>query len=163
MSYDLSAFPLPAGMPAAEYVESDAYEALDDSPPTQEQRAAMERAAEALLALDPSAERFEDARCIEHTAAAAIQVSLYPRSAGITVPYWYEDSEADAVMERVFAYARVLSETLGYTVWDPQTETVVEPGAPQRDAASAVLSEISSRMDELAQPPRRPWWKIWGR
>lgn len=162
MSYDLSAFPLPAGMSAAEYVESDAYEALDDSPPTAEQRAAMERAAEALLALDPSAERFEDEGCIELTAADAIQVSLYPRSAGITVPYWYEDSEADAVMERVFAYARVLSGTLGYTVWDAQTETVVEPGTADRSAATEILGDISGRMDEIAQPARRPWWKIWG-
>ena len=78
------------------------------------------------------------------------------------MPYWYDDSEADAVMERVFAYARVLSDTLGYTVWDPQTETVVEPGAADRSAATAILGDISRRVDEIAQPARRPWWKIWG-
>ena len=65
-------------------------------------------------------------------------------------------------MERVFAYARVLSDTLGYTVWDLQTETVVEPGAADRSAATAILGDISRRVDEIAQPVRRPWWKIWG-
>ena len=65
-------------------------------------------------------------------------------------------------MERVFAYARVLSGTLGYTVWDAQTETVVEPGTADRSAATEILGDISGRMDEIAQPARRPWWKIWG-
>jgi hypothetical protein len=161
MSYDLSAFPLPAGMSAAEYVESEAYESADDSPPTEEERAAMERAAAALMALDPSAERIDLEHDIEINADT-VQISLFAREAGISVPYWYEGAEADAVMDRVFAYARVLAETLGYTVWDPQTATVVEAGAADRGAATEILSDISGRMDEIAQPARRPWWKIWG-
>ncbi len=162
MSYDLTAFPLPAGMTAAGYVESDAFEAIDDTPPTAEERAAMERAAAEVLALDPSADRFENEDTIELSTEQGIQVSLYARSAGITVPYWYEGAEADAVMERVFAYARVLAETLGYTVWDPQTETVVEPQGSDHGDATQILEDISGRMDEIVEPERRPWWKIWG-
>jgi hypothetical protein len=162
MSYDVHAFPVPAGMSAAEYVESDAYEALDDAPPTPEEREAMARAATALQAVDPSAERLEDADFIELVTHDAIQVNVYARSAAINVPYWYEGTEADAVMERVFAYARVISETLGYTVWDPQTGTVVEPGAGGHADAAEIMGDITGRMGEIVQPQRRPWWKIWG-
>jgi hypothetical protein len=87
---------------------------------------------------------------------------VYARSAAINVPYWYEGAEADAVMERVFAYARVISETLGYAVWDPQTGTVVEPGAGGHADAAEIMGDITGRMGEIVQPQRRPWWKIWG-
>jgi hypothetical protein len=71
MSYDLDAFPLPPGVSAEDFIESGAREELsaDDSPPTEAQRAAMERAAEALLAVDPSAERAEISGRMDEIAA----------------------------------------------------------------------------------------------
>jgi hypothetical protein len=165
MSYDLDAFPLPPGVSADEFVESGGRERLaeDDSPASAEERSAMQRAAEALLAVDPSAERADGDGWIEINSEA-MQVSLYAREAAISIPYWGGD--ADAVMARAFEYARVLVQTLGYTVWDPQTGSVVDLDAPDRDSAASIFSDISGRMDEIAatspQPPRRPWWKIWG-
>jgi hypothetical protein len=166
MSYDLDAFPLPPGVSADAFMESGGRERLaeDDSPPSAEERAAMERAAEALLAVDPAAERADGDDWIEINGEA-MQVSLYAREAAISIPYWGGD--ADAVMARAFEYARVLDQTLGYTVWDPQTGSVVDLGAPDRGAAASIFSDISGRMDEIAdtsppQSPRRPWWKIWG-
>jgi hypothetical protein len=163
MSYDLDAFPLPPGVSAAEFLESGARERLaeDDSPPTDEQWAAMERAAEALLAVDPSAARGDGDGWIQINAEA-MQVDVHPREAAVTVPYWGGD--ADAVMARAFEYAKVLSETLGYAVWDPQTGEVVDFDAPDRASAASTFSDISGRMEEIvATPPqRRPWWKIWG-
>jgi hypothetical protein len=161
MSYDLDAFPLPPGVSAQEFVESGDREehSADESPPTEAERAAMERAAEALLAVDPSAERTDGDDWIEINADA-MQVSLYAHEAAISIPYWGGD--ADAVMARAFEYARVLHQMLGYTVWDPQTDSVVDLDAPDRAAAASIFSDISGRMDEIAAAPRRPWWKIWG-
>jgi hypothetical protein len=70
----------------------------------------MERTAAALLELD-SAERFDDEEAIEITGEA-VQVSLFAREAGVSIPYWFEGDEADAALERAFAYARVIAETL---------------------------------------------------
>ena len=157
MSYDLYAFAVPAGMTAGGFAESGERETGEEGPPTGEQRAGMERAAEALLAVDPAAERDDGDDWIEINADA-MQVSLFAREAAISMPYWGGD--ADAVMERAFAYARVLRETLGYTVWDPQTETVVGD-EPDRGPAAEVFATTSERVDALVAPPRRPWWKIW--
>ena len=163
MSYDLDAFRLPPGRSAREFIESGDREALtdDESPPTEAERIAMERAAAALLALDPGAERLDDEGWIEITSGT-IQIMLSPREAGITVPYWYEGEEADAVLERMFAYARVLAGELGYTVWDPQNDTIVDPAAPDRAAASERYDEGVAMTQDIARGTGRPWWKIWG-
>ena len=108
----------------------------------------MERAAAALLAVDPAAERFEDEDHIELNLDA-MQISVYARSAAITVPYWFEGADAERVMARAFEYARVLAETCGYTVWDPQTESVVEDGSDAA-AAGSIMSQISGQLDEFA-------------
>ena len=79
MSYDLDAFPLPPGRSAREFIESGDREALTDD--------------------DPTAERLDDEGEIEITSGT-IQIMLSPREAGITVRYWYEGEEADAVLER---------------------------------------------------------------
>ena len=162
MSYDLDAFPLPPGRSAKEFVESGDREAHadDDSPPTAAERAAMERAAAALLEIDPSAERFEDEKVIEITGEAT-QVLLFAREAGITIPYWFEGDEADVALDRAFAYARVIADTLGYTIWDPQTETVVDPAASDRQDASESYGHGVAVTREISRGMRRPWWKIW--
>jgi hypothetical protein len=162
MSYDLDAFPLPSGQTAEEYVESDAREklALDDAPPTDEQRAAMERAATALLEVDPSAERFDDEQSIELTTDA-MQVSLFPQEAAISIPYWFMGEDAEAALARAYAYARVIAETLGYTIWDPQTGQVVDPLGDRSDA-EATYGWGYEKTQQIARPAKRPWWKIWG-
>jgi hypothetical protein len=163
MSYDLDGFPLPPGRTAQEFIESGDREALadDDSNPTPEQRAAMERTAAALMEIDPSVERFEDDEAIELTGEA-IQVSLFAREAGITIPYWFEGDEADAVLARAHAYARVIADTLGYTIFDPQTGEVVDTAAPDSTAARAAYGDGVAMTQEIARDTQRPWWKIWG-
>ena len=161
MSYDLDAFPLPPGRSAQEFVESSDREehADDETPPNAEERAAMERAAVALLEIDRFAERFEDEETIEITSES-VQVTNFAREAGISVPYWFEGDEADAALERAFAYARVLAEMLGYTVWDPQTEAVVEAGTADRSDARSTYGEGVAMTQEITRATDRPWWKI---
>jgi hypothetical protein len=151
MSYDLEAFHLPPGTDPGDY-ESE----LDDRPPTPEERAAMERLGEAVLAVDPSAERHDGDDFIEIDTEDAIQVSLYANEAGISVPYWYEGEQAEAVMARVFEYAAVLREIGGYTVYDPQTGEVVE-GPAGRHSYAAGVEMLHSVPD--AAPPRQSWWR----
>jgi len=151
MSYDMNAFKLPPGEDPATY-EPD----FDDTPPTPEQRATMERLAAAIAAVDAEAERHDDETFIEFAAADAIQVSLYCDQAAISVPYWYEGDQAEAVMARMQAYAAVLTEVGGYTVWDPQTEEIVTgPGA--RDVYSAGVDAVKQLAED--PPKRRRWWQ----
>jgi len=99
--------------------------------------ASLERLAEAIAAVDA-----------EYDSDDGIEVSLDSDQATISVPYWYEGEQAEAVMERIQRYAAVLTEVGGYTVWDPQTEEVVTgPGA--RDLYSAGVHAVK----------RRRWWQ----
>ena len=162
MSYDLEAFRVPPGTTAREFYESDAL-GEDDSPPTPAEREEMERLAEALMAVDPAAERIDGADFIE-IDTEAMQVSLYGNQAAITVPYWFQGGEADRVMTRAFEYAAVLAEVGGYTVFDPQTDEVVA-GVPSADA-KRVYASTSAMVDEIAREESAepaPRWKFWKR
>ena len=117
---------------------------------------------EGILALDPSAARHDTREHIEITNADAVQVSLYPEEAAITVPYWHEGERAAAVMARMQEYAALLTEQGGFSFYDPQTgETVTGPGA---NDAYAYGVEATQRIAEkyAADPPpapkRRRWW-----
>jgi hypothetical protein len=156
MSYDLIGLRVPPGMTVEEFHEDEERE-LDDRPPTDEERAAMERLAQAVAEVDPRAERFDGDDFVEFTRDA-IQVSLYARESGITIPYWFDGKQADAMLERAMAYARVLAQQGGYTVYDPQTGEVVETG----DIGAARGAYKGGRRivrDLEGRPQRRRWWR----
>ena len=164
MSYDLEAFRVPPEMTPDEFYASEEREAAsleDEAPPTADERAAMERLADALEAIDPTAERADGDTFIEINTES-LQVSLYPNEAAVTIPYWFEGDEADAVMERAFEYARVLRDVGGYTVYDPQNEQVV--GDERGTAAETYRGTMGAvrRIGEEVAPKRRGW-KFWQR
>lgn len=157
MSYVLLAFRVPAGTTAREFYESGAHErpaAGDDGPPDAQPRAAMEAIARALQAVDPSALRRDGEPDIE-VSTGAVQVSLCPGQAEITVPYWFAGDEAVAAIEAAYAFAAVLREAAGYDVYDPQighpaTEDATEAAVQAYVTGAAALDEIAT-----ARRPRR--------
>lgn len=114
-----------------------------------------------MLAYDGSAQRFDDDDVIELTYAP-IQVSLFGRETGLTMPYWFEGAEAEAMTAKLFGFAQVLIDE-GYVVYDPQSDEVLQDGAGGADAAR-IVSGTKAKLDELvagdARPPR---WQFWRR
>ena len=163
MSYDLYALRVPAGMTAEQAYEAEDDD-VDEAPPTAAERAEMERLAEALVAIDPLVERHDGGDYIE-IDTPSMQVSVYARSAGISVPYWFEGGEADRVMTRAFEYAAVLAEVGGYAVYDPQTGDTVAGVAPEdakRIYADTTVA-LQRSLAERAEPQDAPRWKFWKR
>ena len=161
MSYDLIAFRVPPGTSAEDALELA--EHGEDRTPSASERAAMERLADALLELDPAAERTDLSDVIE-LDTPALQVHVYADQAAITIPYHHEGAAADAAMDRAFAYARVLATDGGYTVLDPQTEEIVEPGGLDRSQATRVYAETSAMVAGMAAGDAdAPRWKFWRR
>jgi hypothetical protein len=159
MSYDIDAFRVPPGRTAEEFLESGGREELDESPPTAEERARMERVAAALQAIDPEAVRAEDEDFIE-ISTDALQVSVYAREAAVTIPYWFSGDDAEAVLARAFAYARVLEDEGGFTVSDPQTGAIVDFATLDLDAVARVYARGVQVVDDIREQPKRPWWKL---
>lgn len=165
MSYDLHGFRVPPGRTVEDWYEDEERERAvleDDRPPDASERAAMERLAAALIALDPTVERHDAPEHIELTNADAVQVSVFREEAGISVPYWHEGDTAERVMRRMQEYAAVLTEH-GITVYDPQTgETVTGPGATDGYAygvhATQRIAERYARNPPEPPARKRRWW-----
>jgi hypothetical protein len=119
----------------------------------------MERVAAALQAIDPEAVRAEDEDFIE-ISTDALQVSVYAREAAVTIPYWFSGDDAEAVLARAFAYARVLEDEGGFTVSDPQTGAIVDFATLDLDAVARVYARGVQVVDDIREQPKRPWWKL---
>jgi hypothetical protein len=48
-----------------------------------------------------------------------VLVTVSDEEVGVSVPYHFTGAEADEKMERALAYASVLAEVGGFTVWAP--------------------------------------------
>lgn len=57
----------------------------------------------------------------------ATQITIFNNSVSIMVPYWYSGDTADAVFNKIIAYTKIIRDTAGYFVYDPQSETVYDP------------------------------------
>ncbi|MDA0171219.1 hypothetical protein OJ998_19110 [Solirubrobacter taibaiensis] len=160
MSYDLHAFRVPPGFTVEEWYENEERElATELRPPTEVERAAMERLAADVLALDPTAERHDFPTHIEITNADAVQVSIFHEDAAVSVPYWHDGEHALEVMFRMQEYAQILTEA-GLSVYDPQTG---DASGPADGAAYASGVEATRRIAERieADPPPPPKRRRW--
>lgn len=127
-------------------------------------------------------EVFEGDDSAEVSHDSGIQLSLYSHEAAITVPYWYEGEEADAVMARVFRLAAVVERETGLQGYDPQAGLPLAEAAAEMGLSRATFDRVAEAMagmglgppaagpapvaeatEEPAPPTgaRRPWWRFW--
>ena len=98
----------------------------------------------------------------EERERLAVALMGYETESAINVPYHATGAEGQAVMERAFAYAEVMTRVGGLTMWDPQTEEVV--GSPGHDPAAAAeqFGATSQVVEDMAgERPSR--WRFWKR
>jgi hypothetical protein len=63
-------------------------------------------------------------------------------------------------MEGRSAYARVLNQTGGFTISDPQTGAIVDLDALDLDGVARVYARGVHVVRDIAEQPKRPWWKL---
>lgn len=95
----------------------------------------------------------------------ALQITVYDNHVFLTVPYWYQGHDAEKLFQRIEAYVKIIRDTAGYFVYDPQTGQVFDPTEIRFDGLNKYLS-VSGRLDEMVNPQsaptdKKPWWKIW--
>jgi hypothetical protein len=96
---------------------------------------------------------------------SGIQIALYGRFAALSVPYWYEGREAEAVFADVERYATLLVERGGYRMYDPQKQRVFATVGEAIASMTADYVGFSASVPEIIAHAearrRRPWWKLW--
>jgi hypothetical protein len=103
---------------------------------------------------------------------AAVRLTVYNNHVFITVPYWYQGDDAKQLFKDIKSYIKIIRETAGYFVSDPQTGQVFDPAENNFEGLDKYLS-ISEHLDEIISPGnskpvsdstqkiKKPWWKLW--
>lgn len=96
----------------------------------------------------------------------AIQLTVFDNHVFITVPYWYQNNQAQEVNNLIKDYIKVIWKTAGYFVYDPQSGQTFDPSQNSFDGLNQYLS-VSEYVSEItnSQNPslenKKPWWKFW--
>ena len=95
-----------------------------------------------------------------------IQITLFPGSAAITVPYWHTGRAAEAVFREMWQYATIIEREAGYSTYDPQLGHVLDLAADFSSALrlySHTLTAVSENLAVSRPKPRHKWWQFWRR
>jgi hypothetical protein len=70
----------------------------------------------------------------------ALQINVYDNHVFLTIPYWYQGPKAEQLFEYIKAYIKIIRETAGYFISDPQTGQVFDPVETEFDGLGKYLS-----------------------
>jgi hypothetical protein len=73
-----------------------------------------------------------------------IQLSIYPSSAAITVPYWYTGADAEMIVRRIYKLGQIVERHTGLTGYDPQVELPIASAAARPDLAVAAFDQVAA-------------------
>jgi hypothetical protein len=97
----------------------------------------------------------------------AVQLTVYDNHVYINAPYWYKGDDAKRLFQDIKSYIRIIRETAGYFVFDPQTGNVFDPAENGFDGLENYLS-VSENIEEIIGGQNttetkisKPWWKFW--
>lgn len=149
MSYDFRLCLPQPGLSPQEIASQDEELAPQSTPPDSVANALMQRVAAALVAHDPALTvsqpsqgesartrrgSADDVECERHFIelnrpgnGPGIQILIFDREAGLTVPYWHEGEAADAAFDLIRDYLGVMQRAGGYFVFDSQLGRVINP------------------------------------
>ena len=95
----------------------------------------------------------------------ATQITIFDNNVSITVPYWYSGDKAREVFDKIYTYTRIIRETAGYFVYDPQIDKVFDPltenifGLDVYQNMTEQVEKMKTEQTEIKS--NKPWWKFW--
>ncbi len=184
MSYDIYCYKSKLDKPDLE--EAQAIMEMDEEDSTQDFETKF-KIAKSLIEYNPKLESFEfdyeeisklkgtsidDAKdAFEHIelntpdGELATQITIYGDTVSITVPYWYSGEKAEEVFNNVTQYAKVIRQTAGYFVYDPQTDKVFDPlneNIFELDIYQIMTEQVGKmKSEQSVKSNKKPWWKFW--
>jgi hypothetical protein len=107
--------------------------------------------------------RFQYAELNPPEGDRAIQLTVHADHVFISIPYWYQSDAVDAVIEELSGYLRVIRETAGYFVYDPQMSAVFDPRQSGFEGRATYLRVTEGTAQAAARGDKesKPWWRFW--
>ena len=84
--------------------------------------------------------KFDHIELNPDTSDIAVRLTIYSNHVFITVPYWYTGDKASQLFTDIFNYIKLIRDTAGYHVYDPQTAQVFDPDEISFDGLAKYLS-----------------------
>lgn len=125
---------------------------------------AMGELADALQAAAPDCRRSESrAGGVIDLATPRMQVEIGSDEASIMVPYWTLGTGADGV-DRAGTLAALLITRGGFTVWDPQTDEIIDPERAEQQVRDGYRMMAPAALRAIGgEARRRSRWRFWAR
>ena len=95
----------------------------------------------------------------------ATQITIFDNNVSITIPYWYSGDKAREVFDKIYDYIKVIRQTAGYFVYDPQIDKVFDPlieNIFELDIYQTMTGQVEKmKTEETTVKNNKPWWKFW--
>lgn len=185
MSYDIYCYPSQLGTPdldeALEAIEINEDQEMASDPETKL------KLAKALMDFDPQLkcaelngeeiarllqngiekdkEPFDHIELNTQEGHLTLQLHIFDNNVAISAPYWHTGDNANEIFTRIAAYAKIIRQTAGYFVYDPQTEQVFDP-LTDNIFEIKVYKNVTELLGHGGNEPiqksnKKPWWKFW--
>jgi hypothetical protein len=107
--------------------------------------------------------RYQHAELTPPEGDLAIQLTVHDDHVFIAIPYWYKGSRADQLFVELSGYLKVIRESAGFFVFDPQTGTVWDPkkaDLQDRSQYDRIVKDLPAMLSS-GQKQSKPWWRFW--
>lgn len=95
----------------------------------------------------------------------ATQITIFDNNVSITVPYCYSGDKAREVFDKIYDYTKVIRQTAGYFVYDPQIDKVFDPLTENifgLDVYQSMTGQVKKmKTEQTTIKNNKPWWKFW--
>lgn len=117
------------------------------------------------ISIDEAKEAFDHIELNTPEEDLATQITIFDNTVSITVPYWYSGDKAAEVFNTISEYAKVIRQTVGYFVYDPQTDKVFDPlneNVFALDIYENMTNQVEKmKSEQIQKSDKKPWWKFW--
>jgi hypothetical protein len=117
------------------------------------------------ITIDEAKKEFSHIELNSPEGDLATQITIFDNNVSITVPYWYSGDNAKEVFDKIFDYTKVIRQTAGYFVYDPQIDKVFDPltenifGLDVYQSMTAQVEKMKTEQTTIEN--NKPWWKFW--
>ncbi len=115
--------------------------------------------------VEEAKEKFDHIELNTSEGDLATQITIFDNNVSITIPYWYSGDKAKEVFDKVSEYTKIIRQTAGYFVYDPQTENVYDPTTKSFDGLAVYTSMTGEverkKTEQVNKVDKKPWWKFW--
>jgi hypothetical protein len=117
--------------------------------------------------IEKEAKKFNRIAIFDPAGDTSLELTVYDNHVFITVPYCSKGNQAKQLFHDINDYVKIINETAGYFVYDPQSGKVFDPKEEELDGLNKYLSITEHLTEIISEQPittniiKKPRWKLW--